>query len=287
MMLKLFIGLFLSSLIVLQHVAPASALSLKMQPLMYKEALQKGEKKKGFVDISNPSSSNIHLKTSVQAFRQIDDEGSLQFFDEPQITAGIIPDLKEFELGPREAIRLYFLVDGTKLPSGDVFGSLFVSTVPSEKSGSATSVRLGTLFVLTNGTPGQRDAEITKLSTGFWHFGDGVNGTFTVKNTAREGTATGFFPSVLAVIEPLGKQQQFDSKLVFAGHTRQNDFQLRSSRLGFYKIAVQYGDSKQEKWVFMATGYWRALGICVAALAIVVSVWRLRQGWKRRNLISK
>lgn len=284
---KLCIGLFLSLLIVSQQIAPASALSLKMQPLIYKDTLKKGEKKKGFIDVSNPGPAKLRLKTSVLAFRQIDDKGSLQFYDEPQITAGIIPDLDTFELGPRAAIRLYFLIDGNKLPSSDVFASLFVSTVPDQKSGSATSVRLGTIFVLTNGTPGPRDAEITGINTSFWHFGDGVNGTYTVKNTAREGTATGFFPSVLATIEPFGRQQQFDSKLVFAGNTRQNDFQLKSSRLGFYKLSVKYGDSKQEKWVFMATGYWRILGICIIALALAASVWRLKQRWKRRNLTFK
>lgn len=233
------------------------AMSLKMQPLIYTDSLAKAEKKKGFVDISNPTGKTIHLKTSVQAFRQVDNDGSLRFYDDPQIQAGITPDLEEFDLGPREAIRMYFLIDGAKLPSGDVFGALFVSIIPSEPSGVGSSVRVGTLFTLINGTPGSRNADVTLLDVPFWNFGSGVAGSYQVKNPAEADAATGFFPSVTVALDPLHHQRQVESKLVLAGHSRTTDFQINSDRLGFYKISAVYGQSKQEKWVFMMTGYWR------------------------------
>ena len=286
-MMKWLIGIVLAVALAVPYAQPTAALSLKMQPLIYRDTLGKGEQKKGFIDVSNPTGEKLRLRTSVQAFRQVDDNGSLQFFDEPQIAAGIKSDLDEFELGPREAIRLYFLIDGTKLPSGDVFGALFVSTVSSQKSGSVTSVRLGTLFVLTNGTPGSRDGKITDFDVAFWQLGDGINGTFSIKNTARPGSATGFFPSTLVAIEPLRQQSQVDSKLVFAGRTRQSDFQLQSSRLGFYKVSVQYGDSKQEKWVFMMTGYWRAIVAIAVLLAVAALIWWHKQKRRSRQLKFK
>jgi hypothetical protein len=267
-------GVLLAFSLIFLHQNPVSALALKMQPLIYKDTLKKGERKKGFVDISNPTGETLRLKTSVQGFRQIDDNGSLQFFDSPELTAGIKPDLDEFELGPRQSVRMYFQIDGIKIPSGDVFAALFVSTIPTEKSGSVSSLRLGTLFVLTNGTPGSRDAEITKLDVGFWQLGETVDGSFTVKNKAREGSATGFFPSVNVSIKPLDSTQKIDSKLVFAGRSRQSDFQISENRIGLYKVIAQYGDSKQGKLVFMVTGYWRGVVIAgVLLLLVAVAGW--------------
>jgi len=266
----------LSLVFAVPFAAPAHALSLKMQPLIYHDTLVKGETKKGFVDISNPTGETLRLRTSVQAFRQIDDNGSLQFFDNAQVAAGIKPDLDEFELGPRQALRLYFLIDGTKLPSGDVFGALFVSTVPMGAVGSVSSLRLGTLFVLTNGTPGSREADITKLDVGFWQFGDGIDGQFTIKNTARAGEATGFFPSVTVALDPGRSQHQVESKLVFAGRSRQSDFHINTSRIGLYKISAAYGDSREGKVIFMVTGYWRT--VVLVALLLLIAAGLL--GWK-------
>jgi hypothetical protein len=137
------------------------------------------------------------------------------------------------------------------------------------------SLRVGTIFVLENGTPGPRNAEITRLDVPFWHFGDGVKGMYNVKNTATAGEATGFFPTSIVSIDPLHRQQQVDSKLIFAGRSRETNFEVKSSRIGFYKVSAAYGDSKQEKWVFMLTGHWRAVVIiAIILLAISALFWR-------------
>lgn len=279
-------GVILAAFVVVQQDIPASALSLKMQPLIYKDTLQKGEKKKGFVDISNPGPSKLTLISSVQAFRQIDDQGSLQFYDSPQVKAGITPDLDEFELGPHEAIRMYFLIDGTKLPSGDVFGALFVSTKPTDAPGVGESVRLGTIFALTNGTPTEHKAQITSLDVSFWQFGDNVQGSYRIKNVAKAGEATGFFPTVSIAIRPFDQRTQQEGKLIFAGRERENTFQVASSRIGFYKVSVAYGDSRQSRLVFMMTGYWRLVVLLVVVLILlsVVIVWK---GRRRTRLSSE
>jgi len=273
----------LSLFFAMQRNAPSYALSLKMQPLIYKDTLKPGEKKKGFVDISNPSASKVRLKTSVQAFRQTDDQGSLQFYDNKQVAAGITPDVDEFELGPREAIRMYFLIDGSKLPSGDVFGALFVSVVPGQTVGATSSVRLGTLFSLTNGTPGAHNAEITSLQVPFWQFGDTIQGSYRIKNVAKQGESTGFFPTVSIAIRPFDQQINQQGKLVFAGRERENNFQIPASRIGFYKVSVVYGDSRQSKLVFMATGYWLWMIFAVFAAVLLA----LMIGLKRRAGASR
>lgn len=276
--------LVFSLLVAVRQDTTASALSLKMQPLIYKDTLAQGEKKKGFVDISNPSSSKVRLKTSIQSFRQTDDQGSLQFYDDKQVAAGITPDVDEFELGPREAIRMYFLIDGTKLPSGDVFAALFVTVVPGQEIGATSSVRLGTLFSLTNGTPGERHGEITDLQVPFWQFGDKVQGSYRIKNVAKAGESTGFFPTVTIAIKPFDQQVKQEGKLIFAGRERENMFQIPANRIGFYKVSAAYGDSRQSKLVFMATGYWAGILIGAALLILVAVAWLITRAVKRRRV---
>lgn len=271
----------------IQQTDPVHALSLKMQPLIYQDNLAKGEKKKGFVDISNPTSTTVRLKTSIQAFRQTDDQGSLQFYDDKQVAAGIKPDLDEFELKSHEAIRMYFLIDGAKLPSGDVFGALFVSTEPENGVGATSSVRLGTLFTLTNGTPSAHNAAITDLQVPFWQFGDTVQGSYRIKNVAKAGESTGFFPTVTVAIKPFDQQVQQQGKLIFAGRERENTFQLTSSRIGFYKVSVAYGNSRQSRLVFMITGYWRLLVLSAVALVLLAAMTAWKWHSRTRKLSGR
>src|SRR5689334_4309658 len=94
----------------------ANAATLRIAPLQYRTTLKKGETKKGFVDVNNPSNTTVRIVTQVQAFTQIDNNGGLQFYDNEQVAQGIKPDLSTFDLGAKETLRLYFSVDGTKLP---------------------------------------------------------------------------------------------------------------------------------------------------------------------------
>lgn len=254
-----------------------SALGLKVAPLDYTVALKKGEKQKGFIDLSNPTGVSVRVKTSVQAFRQTDDRGSLTFFDSEQVSAGIKPDLDEFELGPREAIRMYFLVDGTKLPQGDVFAAIFFTTQPTKQGAGVTEiVRLGTLLNVTNGTPGQREAEIVDLSVPFIQFGSEVKGTYRVRNTGDPEKSTGFYPSVVLAVEPFYQEVVQRARLVFAGRARENSFEIPSSRLGFYKVSASYGESRQDQWILLLDGVSLAVVGLVATVGTVTFL-----GWKK------
>jgi hypothetical protein len=263
---------------------PVDAVSVKAQPLLYDAALAEGERKKGFIDISNPSSSTIKLKTSVQAFRQIDNDGNLAFYDDDQVAAGIIPDLTEFDLGPRQVMRMYFLLDGTKLPSGDVFGALFVTTDNEQTQGAAQAVRVGTLFTLTNGTAAARNAQVTQLQANFFQFGDQVTGSYQIKNIDNPDKKTGFRPKVMVQLEPWGDKAAHEGALVSAGITRTNNFMVGSDTLGIYKLSVQYQDSKREQWVLVVTGVWRyVLGGALGGLIVGLGTFALARIYGRRN----
>ncbi|MBC7746646.1 hypothetical protein H7Y40_01550 [Pedobacter sp.] len=253
-------------------VPSVSAVSLKMQPLLYSESIAKGDTKKGFIDISNPTGQTIKLQSSVQAFRQTDDNGSLQFYDNEQVSAGIIPDLKDFELGPREAIRMYFLIDGTKLPPGDVFAAIFVATKGQQESrGVAESVRLGTILTIVNGTAGARQAAIESLSTSWFQFGTAIAGNYRVKNTADPTQTTGFYPDVTVAVTPFTSSVVSKAPLVTAGKSREGSFSLQGDRFGIYKLTASYGDSQQSRWVFVVTGFWQWL----APLLVVIIIFAL------------
>jgi hypothetical protein len=247
----------------------ADALGLKTAPLEYKTTLKAGERQQGVVDISNPSGQAVRVKTSVQAFKQIDNSGGLQFYDDVRIAKGIKNDLTEFGLGPREALRMTFVIDGAILPQGDVYAAIFFSSVPSvPRNGVGEVVRVGTILSIINKTPGPRSAEITSLSLPFFQLSDSVDGTYKIKNT---GTATsGFYPTVRISTQPGGTTRSIDSSLVFGGRERQNDFQIPTG-FGIHYIEASYGHSKKGQWV-VTVAPWMLIALIMVALIICIEL---------------
>ena len=259
-------------------VVSAEALSLRVQPLSYQESLAKGEKKKGFIDITNPTAETINLKTNVEAFRQTDNQGALQFYKDEQITTGIIPDLNEFSLKAGQTMRLMFLIDGTKLPEGDIFAAITATNDPDQQGNMAQAVRVGTLLILTNGTPGARKADITSISVPAFQLSNTIAGSYSVKNTAPANTSSGFYPEVSISVWPFGPTKKQKSTLVFAGRERENQFEIPVKRIGIYKITAGYGASQQSRWVLVASPL--ALGILILAIVsfvVGVSIYRKRR----------
>lgn len=254
----------------------AGAAGLQIAPLKYEAALEKAEVKKGFVDISNPSSQTQKIAIEVQAFRQIDDSGALEFFDDEQIKSGVKLDYERLTLESRASYRVYFLLDGTKLPSGDVFAAIFAREVTEEEAVASQAVRVGTLLLLENGTPGARQAEVTQLGTAFLHFGDAVTGEYRIKNTAPADTASGFQPDVTVRIWPFGGEHENRSSLIFAGRERSNEFRIETSSFGLQRLTVSYGDSQQTRWVFIVN-LWLVLVIIVLIVVIFLIFWYRRR----------
>ena len=272
-------GIVVAALVFASDVGAMS--SLKIQPLSYETQLQKGERKTGFIDISNPSGQKITVLSSVQAFRQIDDDGNLEFYDSEAVVKGITPDLKSFTLGPREAQRMVFELDGAKLPEGDVFGALFFTTKPDDGGAVSQAVRVGTLFIIENGTPGSRKAAISSIQTDFVHIGSAIDGNYTVKNTAEAGKATGFTPLVNLKLSPFGSTQQRDSSLVFAGRERSNDFSYRTNLFGLYRLSATYDGSSQSRWVLVLPTW--LLWVGGAMIIMVVSLFVIRRRKQHRT----
>lgn len=244
---------------------------LKLAPLEVRAELKKGQKKKGYLEVSNPSNKTVQVVSSVRGFKQIDSSGALSFYQDEQIEAGIQVDLAEFELPPWSAARVYYLLDGTKLPSGDVFAAIFFSTSQTRDDALSIqpSVRVGTLLSIVNGTPSSHDGIITKLDTAFIQFGS-IKGSYGIKNTGNKN-ATGFYPKIALSLQPFGESKELSSRLIFPGIERTNDFAITPKYPGIYRLSVKYQNSEQSSWVFVITTE-LIIGLVVLLVAILIAI---------------
>ena len=257
----------------------AFADSLRITPLHYNATLVKGESKKGFVDIANPSGSAVKLKLTVQAFRQIDDQGNLEFFDDEQVTKGVLLDYAEAELGPRETLHLAFSIDSSKLPSGEVFAAIFASTQPQQVGGAQSSVRVGALLSIVNGASTDRKATIASLAASPFQIGDALTASFAIENTADPKQSTGYYPKVTVTSWPYGSRV-VDGPLVFAGRTRSVEYRQQGDYVGVIKLTAHAEAGEKSTYFFAITGYWRWLLPIIATVAVGVGgvlVRRLRR----------
>lgn len=270
----LLLGLFIS-VSILTFPSPASANSVSISPLQYKAKLAAGESKKGFVDVINSSSEDATMQLHVKAFRQIDNDGSLEFYTDSQIERGVKLDLKEVTLGPREGVRVYFILDGNVLPSGDVFAAIFATTAPEAKTVSIPAAQAGTLLMLENSTPVKHTAVIDTLTAPWLQISDAITMEMSITNTDPEGgKAIGFTPKITFLFKPHG-QQTVDGPLLFAGRTRLVDFRQAGDYFGPVLIEAEINGQSQTKLIFAVTGYWRWLApfIFSAIILAAILVW--------------
>lgn len=267
------LGMVTGLICTLLVVSNATAMpSVTMAPLQYQSQLQKNEVKKGFVDIGNPGNETITMQLQVQAFRQTDDNGSLEFYTDPAYQKAIKLDIETIELKSKEGMRVYFLIDGTKLPKGDVFATIMASTVPKATTGAAQSARVGTLLIINNDGTGARQAEITQFSVPWLQVGSGIEAQLSVKNTVNtKDKNTGFFPDVIVTTQPYGSKT-VQGPLLFAGRTRAINYSQPGDYFGPIYLKAKVLSSEQGKWIFAVTGYWRWL-IPIIIGFIVLGFW--------------
>lgn len=247
--------------------APAAG-AVKVAPLSYNVELSSGQSKKGFIDVTNTDPAKVKFVFSVQAFKQLNAAGDLQFYDDEKMKAGIKLDYDSYELEPGKTLRLVFIADSSKLPSGDSFAAIFAATAP-RAGASATAARVGTILTIQNGALAEHKAQITTLSLPFLQVGDVIKGTYSIKNTSDANKSAGFKPKVELTVDPLHSYTVNESSLVFAGIERQNNFSIQTGRFGLYQVTAGFGESKKTAWVFFAT----PLGAILAIAAIGIAVF--------------
>lgn len=255
----------------LAHGPKASAAGLQIAPIEYRQDINGGIKK-GAVDITNMSGETRQVTIEVRAFRQIDNSGTLTFYDDPTIKQAITPDLNKFTLKPYTTEHMYFLVDGTKLPHTMIFASILAEASPEKASYNITPLlRVGTLLIINNGASDPvKEGQISQWHVPFLQVGNAVHGEFSFKNTEQGDGATGFFPKFKLSVA--GNVKQIDGSLVFPGIDRKHDFAVEGSRIGLFNLKLT-SDAKTSasQWILVLTGYWRWLfPLIILALAIVL-----------------
>lgn len=278
---RLLCGLILASAMVsVVRIDVVGAVSLQMTPLEYRSVLPTdAATQKGYVDIRNTSLDTLIGQIEVRGFRQIDTTGALEFYVDEQIEAGIRPELTQFELGPGELLRLYFVVDGTKLPPGDVYAALFASTTSQSGQFTTGAARVGTLMSLVNGRPGERQATVERLTMPFWQISDGMQAQFWIHNTSDPSKATGFYPDIHV---RSGKyiDKHVAGPLVFAGLSREVTFKQSGDYLGLVDVQISVGDSQIRQQVFMITGRYRWL-LPLGIIGVITAVYMSLHLWHR------
>lgn len=254
-------ALVLLAAILLPAVARADAPSLQVAPLQYTGNLTAGKVANGYIDVSNPTDTNIQVTASIQGFRQTGINGDLQFFANPDLTNGIKVGLAAFSLGPREALRDVFSIDPAKLPQGGVYAAIFFRTQTLNQSSTSSfvneSANVGTLLILTNGGPGAHRGAITGLKLPFWQFGGGLHGGNVIfQNTDRSHVAVAFTPILATTVLPWGRATKFTAGLVMPGITRQFTFTRPGSYLGLLPVTVTDSATGAHRtvWVVADTG---------------------------------
>jgi hypothetical protein len=253
--------------------APAYAdqASLKIQPLQYREYLQTGEKKKGYIDVSNPTSSPLKVAVDVQAFRQVNNKAEVAFCDDEQIKQGIKTDYDTIDLAPKQALRMVFLVDGGKLPRGNVFAAIFFTTQNTDIFVSSQQVRLGTILSLVNKTPPSQHIAVTNMELAPVQMGDTVAGTMTIKNIGNPKKESGVYPKMTIKIDPVfASEYHYEAHLVFPGIARENTFSLPANRFGVYRLSVSdaKGVELASQWFVAMTGWTRLLIVATIFLGL-------------------
>ncbi len=258
----------------LPSMALADVPSLQVAPLSYTGNLKPGAIASGFVDVSNPSDQNVAIAANVKAFKQVDKLGDLAFSNDPAYANAITVGLPNFELGPRQAIRVTFSIDPAELPQGGVYAAIFFRTQPTAQNSNSTyvlqSANVGTLLILTNGGAGSYHGSISNMSIPFWQSGGGLSGSIDFTNTDTSSAAVAFKPSLDTHITPWGAQSSMASGLLLPGVTRQFSFGRPGSFFGL--LPITFTDSKTgvhaTAWVFAITGAYEV----VAPLSLVILV---------------
>jgi hypothetical protein len=273
--------------------ARATATALQIQPLQYEDTLTPGKIKSGYVDVANPGDATAHIVTQVQGFRQSGTDGVLKFFDDPVLTAAIVPALTDFNLGPHEAARVNFTVDPSKLAQGGIYAAIFFRTVPPDQSSAssfiAQSANVGTLLNLTYGTGLARHGTITALKLPFWQFGSGISGSLLYKNTGSAPNAVGYRPRLAMRVLPWGHAPTLNSGLVLPGSSRQFPVLRAGSFAGLLPVTFTDLDTHTfaTRWVVALTGLYAWVAwvlLAVLLLAGLLATSASGRGWLRRRL---
>jgi hypothetical protein len=263
--------------------AHAALPELRIAPLEYRQHLDLGRLKTGVIDASNPTGSSMHVQVQVQAFRQLNDRGELQYYDDGRITSAITPAASGFDIGPREAVRTKFTIDPNKLGDGGAYAVIFLRTSDDQTAPGqiSTSARVGTLLVLDVGSGGTHTGRLNLDGLPALHLGgSSLPLGYSYANTGHGSKALAFAPQITASTT-WSPPRKLTGPFVFPGRTRHQSANLPlANQLGPVQIRLTDGSGGSpatSRWVFVVTGIWIWLLPIIVILLISLILVALRK----------
>ncbi len=267
-------------LLAFPNAVHAAIPAIQVSPLKYQDTLVGTTSKLGFVDVSNPSDTTISLHSEVEAFRQINLSGDLQFYPDDAITQGITVSATDFDLGPREADRIAFTINPQKLPKGGVYAVIFFSTTPKPAETAGTvimqSAKAGTLLILDNGGAGKKVGKISHSHLPLLQLGGGLEGSLSYSNTGPPPGAIAYNPTIGLKAAWWGGRSYVNGPLIFPGNTREFSFTKPGNYIGIIPLLLLDKDTGHQslQLIFAITGIWRFITVFIFLIFIAVIATR-------------
>lgn len=279
------IGVLMAAAIVQPAPARASLPELRLSPLKYTEHLELGHTKIGFIEASNPTGTPTTASLEVQAFRQINDRGELEYYDDERLSSAVTPALKTFTLGPREAVRIRFDIDPNKLGPGGAYGVIFLKVSSGDVAASQinTAARIGTLLILDVAGDGTTQGRLSNLSAPGFVYGSAplVTANYSFTNTGSGPKALAYAPKLTATLGSV--KTPAAGPFVFPGRTRPGSITVRpQNQIGLVNFTIHDTSAGHgaplSRWMFVVTGFWTWLSpvliIIIAAAAFTIFKYR-------------
>ncbi|HEX3082606.1 MAG TPA: hypothetical protein VHQ86_05115 [Candidatus Saccharimonadia bacterium] len=279
--------------LVLLPVPPAAASlpALRLSPLKYTATLELGHPKIGYIEADNPTGATMHVTVEVEAFRQINDRGELEYYPDERLAAAIQPGLSSFDLGPREAIRVKFTIDPNRLGPGGAYGVIFLRTTSGSHTASQinTSERIGTLLILNVPGAGTTAGRILDLHLPTFVYGKTTLPlAFSYQNTGQGSGALAFTPSLTTATGWRALPHTITGPFVFPGRTRQGQTNLvLGNQFGLIPVSIQDTTPGTPKypthWIIAVSGFWTwLLPVLLIVLFVAAIVWLSCRRWLGR-----
>lgn len=186
----LFIFLPLVAAILFPSVSfAASDTSIVIQPSKIEVTASPDQKIARSFSIINRSNFNVILKLIVKDYKQVSEDGGLQFYDSKTEPANlwIVPQYLQVGLKPLETKEISFVVNVPKdFSGGGHYGAILFQPV-GDTSNISTS-NFGELVLLTVAGSGLKTSAIAKVvnfSTGIFQQGNTVDFSFKMQNTGN------------------------------------------------------------------------------------------------------
>jgi hypothetical protein len=256
-----------------------------------------GQKVSRSFSIINRSNFPLTLKIIVKDYRQVLEDGKIEFYDaeiEPA-SSWIVPQYLQIGVQPLETKQIGFVIDVPKdFTGGGHYGAILFQSVPGTHDlGTSNFGELVLLTVTGNDLKVAATAKTIDFSTGFFQAGNPVDFNFTMQNTGNA-----HFNSTGRIIlkDWLGKETgnyNVGNLIVYPGTTRL--FQWRWTNtppFGLYKAEVWLSDSSSSdaalklidgRWFILFPWQW-TVGILLAILAIFALV-RFRKAFSASKIM--